>query len=182
MNKIIILTQLFLFALFANAESRLVLSSNDIVDGSALSNAQVLNGFGCQGGNQSPHLEWSGAPAKTKSFAITAYDPDAPTGSGWWHWIVYDIDASVNKMERDSGKEVSTSMPADAKQGRNDFGYFAYGGACPPAGDAHRYQFNLHALNIEKLPVNKDASAAMLGYFIHMHSIGTAQIEAHYKQ
>src|SRR5690606_5378007 len=142
----------------------------------------VLNGFGCQGDNQSPHLEWSGAPAGTKSFAVTAYDPDAPTGSGWWHWIVYDLNASVKKLERDSGKEHSTIMPVGAKHGRNDFGFFSYGGACPPAGEAHRYQFKLHALDIEKLPVNKDASAAMLGYFIQMHSIGTAQIEARHNE
>jgi len=182
MKKLVAIAQLIFLAFSANADTELLLSSKDIAEGDLLNNAQVLNGFGCEGSNQSPHLEWSGAPEETKSFAITAYDPDAPTGSGWWHWIVYDLDASVNALEKDSGNEANHRMPAGAKHGRNDFGYFGYGGACPPAGEVHRYQFNLHALDIKKLPVGTDASAAMLGYFIHMHSIGTAQIEARYQQ
>ena len=100
-----------------------------------LSDAQVFNGFGCTGKNISPAIKWSGAPSGTRSFAATLYDPDAPTGSGWWHWLVYDIPATANALPEHAGDADGKLLPAGAMQGRTDFGTSGFGGACPPQGD-----------------------------------------------
>jgi len=144
-----------------------------------MGNAQVFQGFGCSGGNISPALRWSDVPAGTKSFAITAYDPDAPTGSGWWHWVSYDLPASVSSLQTGAGK--AGAMPAGAKQGRNDFGSNDFGGACPPLGDApHRYIFTVFALKVDKLDVPADASAALIGFMLNANKLATASITARY--
>jgi hypothetical protein len=154
------------------------LRSPDIAEGSTLTKAQVFSGFGCTGDNQSPALRWSGAPAGTKSFALTVYDPDAPTGSGWWHWIVYDIPASTKELPK--GVKAA-SLPAGARQGRNDFGNGDFGGACPPVGDKpHRYIFTVFALKVDKLDVPADATAALIGYMLHANSLATATLKARY--
>lgn len=141
----------------------------------------VLDGFGCSGGNRSPALNWQHAPEGTKSFAITLYDPDAPTGSGWWHWVVYDIPASTHNLPEDAGNASGNGLPAGAVQGRTDFGSIGYGGACPPAGTAaHRYVMTIHALKIEKLPVPENASAAMVGFMINMNRLGSATLQTTY--
>ena len=151
--------------------------SADIRDNGTLKPAQVYQGFGCSGGNQSPQLEWSDAPAGTQSFAVTVYDPDAPTGSGWWHWVVYDIPATVHRLDAGAAK----ALPRGAKQGRNDFGSKDFGGACPPAGDKpHRYIVTVHALNVPKLDVPADASPALIGFTLHAHSLGTAALTGKY--
>src|SRR5207342_588867 len=111
------------------------LSSPTIKPNSKLTEAQVFNGFGCTGKNISPALKWSGAPAGTKSFAVTLYDPDAPTGSGWWHWVVYNIPASANELPEGAGAPDGKGLPPGSVQGRTDFGAPAFGGACPPPGD-----------------------------------------------
>lgn len=155
------------------------LKSPDIAPGSKLSNAQVFSGFGCSGENISPELHWSGAPAGTKSFALTVYDPDAPTGSGWWHWVVYDLPADATSLPRGIGK--TGSLPAGAHQGRNDFGTEDFGGACPPVGDKpHHYIFTIYALKVEKLDVKPDATAALVGFMIHANRLGSATLKAHY--
>jgi Raf kinase inhibitor-like YbhB/YbcL family protein len=126
--------------------AKLTLTSPDIREGQKIASAQVLNGMGCTGSNTSPALRWSGAPAGTKSFAITAYDPDAPTGSGWWHWVVYNIPASATQLAAGAGDPKKTLLPAGATQGNTDFGAPGYGGPCPPAGDKpHHYHFTLRA-------------------------------------
>ena len=159
--------------------SALDLSSTDIGNGKTMGNAQVFQGFGCSGGNLSPALRWSDVPAGTKSFAITAYDPDAPTGSGWWHWVSYDLPASVSSLQTGAGK--AGAMPAGAKQGRNDFGSNDFGGACPPLGDApHRYIFTVFALKVDKLDVPADASAALIGFMLNANKLATASITARY--
>ena len=156
------------------------LSSTSIAEGAKLGPAQVFEGFGGQGGNQSPQLSWSSAPAGTKSFAITAYDPDAPTGSGWWHWNVVNISASVTELTADaSGKD---ALPKGAMEIRNDYGVSKFGGACPPPGEVHRYIFTVHALGIEKLDLPKDASNALAGFMIRANSIGKASITAVYNR
>src|SRR6266571_4858543 len=103
--------------------------------GATIAEAQVFKGFGCEGKNVSPSLAWRNAPAGTKSFAITVYDPDAPTGSGWWHWIVFDIPADVTSLPAGVGNPASGQTPKGAVQSKNDFGKPGYGGPCPPQGD-----------------------------------------------
>ena len=106
-----------------------VLSSKAVPPDSRLTSAQVYNGFGCTGGNVSPDLQWTPGPEGTKSYAVTVYDPDAPTGSGWWHWIVYNIPADVTALDSGAGDLGGERLPAGAVQGRSDFGTFDFGGA-----------------------------------------------------
>ncbi|MEJ7136989.1 kinase inhibitor [Amphibiibacter pelophylacis] len=151
-------------------------TSTDMKDGQPLSSQQVYNGFGCSGANVSPQLSWSNAPAGTQSFAITAYDPDAPTGSGWWHWTVVNIPASVSSLPTGAGSKGGT-LPAGAVQGRSDFGTAGFGGACPPAGDKpHRYQFTVWALKTAHLPLDGQASGAMVGFMLGANALGKAQL------
>ena len=129
----------------------------DVKMGHPMGEEQEYKGFGCKGGNLSPELNWKGAPVGTLSYAVTVYDPDAPTGSGWWHWVVYDIPASATGLP--GGAVVKAALPTGAKQGRNDYGDRNFGGACPPAGDKpHHYIFTVYALKVAKLDVPEDAS------------------------
>lgn len=138
--------------------------------------AHVFNSFGCTGDNQSPALAWSGAPEGTKSYAVTIYDPDAPTGSGWWHWVVFNIPADVTALPTDASNE---GLPQGAVQSRTDFGSEAYGGPCPPKGDQpHRYVVAVHALDVEKLDLKPDSSGALVGYMLNEHRLGKAQLVA----
>ncbi|BCS89460.1 YbhB/YbcL family Raf kinase inhibitor-like protein [Pseudodesulfovibrio sediminis] len=155
------------------------LTSPTITDGGTLIEKHLLNGFGCTGDNISPALEWQNPPAGTKSFAITVYDPDAPTGSGWWHWVVFDIPKTTTGLAEDATG--NGQLPAGAIQSRTDFGAPGFGGACPPEQDkAHRYIFTIHALDIETLGLTPDSSAAMVGFFLHAHSLGSASLTAQY--
>lgn len=157
------------------------LTSPEVQPGATLGQAQVFNGFGCTGGNRSPALHWSDAPPGTRSYALTVYDPDAPTGSGWWHWIVYDLPAATTALAAGAGDAGGGQLPAGARQGRNDFGAHAFGGACPPLGDApHHYVFTLHALKVDQLDVPADASAALIGFMIHANTLGQASLTARY--
>ncbi|HBZ6107262.1 TPA: Raf kinase inhibitor-like protein YbcL, partial [Escherichia coli] len=141
-----------------------------------------FSGFGCEGGNTSPSLTWSGAPEGTKSFAVTVYDPDAPTGSGWWHWTVANIPATVTYLPADAGRRDGTKLPTGAVQGRNDFGYAGFGGACPPKGDKpHHYQFKVWALKTDKIPVDSNSSGALVGYMLNANKIATAEITPVYE-
>lgn len=182
LNKSVITLAILSFGLFTNAEAAgFMFSSPAIKPDSMLTQDQVFNGFGCSGKNISPPLKWSNAPAGTKSFAITVYDPDAPTGSGWWHWVVYNVPADVHELPEGAGDAAGTGIPKDAKQGRTDFGSAGFGGACPPAGDKpHRYIFTVHALKVEKLDVPADATAALIGYMINANRIGKASFTAKY--
>lgn len=167
---------LAVFSLSAQAEG-FTLTSSEIKTGVPLSNAQVFEGFGCHGDNQSPSLNWSGVPDGTKSFAITAYDPDAPTGSGWWHWTVVNIPLSVTSLVTGAGNKDGSKLPEGAVQGRNDFGYAGFGGACPPKGDTpHHYHFKVWALKTDKLPIDGNASGALVGYMLNANKIATAEV------
>ena len=142
-----------------------------------------FNGFGCTGDDLSPQLSWSGAPSETKSFAITVYDPDAPTGSGWWHWQVINIPASISNLDQGAGKAEKGNMPIGSMQVINDYGIRGFGGACPPKGHGtHRYQFTIHALSVEKLDIPDNASGALAGYMINANSIASHTLEALYKR
>jgi len=153
--------------------------SDGFKDGDYLPNDFILSadfGFGCAGGNKSPHLRWSGAPAEAKSFAVTCYDPDAPTGSGFWHWLVVNVPANVSELAEGAGSD-GGKLPAGALQTRTDFGTAGYGGPCPPEGDhPHRYLFTVFAVNADKLNVNADTSAAVVGFNLHFNTLAKAEI------
>jgi Raf kinase inhibitor-like YbhB/YbcL family protein len=139
---------------------------------------EEFNGFGCTGKNISPELSWSNAPKGTKSFALTVYDPDAPTGSGWWHWIVVNIPANVNHIAKGA-----TTLPKGAIETKTDYGKAGFGGACPPKGDKpHEYRFTIHALDVEKLDVNAESDSAMVGFMINQHTIQKATIVSYYQR
>ena len=157
------------------------LSSPEIKANGTIPKNFEFNGFGCSGENKSPALKWSGAPKGTKSFAVTMYDPDAPTGSGWWHWVVINIPADVNELAPNAGALSSTTLPKGAVQGRTDYGVAAWGGTCPPQGDKpHHYIFTVYALKTDKLDVPADATAALTGYMIHGNALGNASFTARY--
>ena len=176
---------LFAVALFGAAAAShaggFTLSSPEIKAGGMIPASFEFKGFGCNGDNKSPALKWSGAPAGTKSFAVTVYDPDAPTGSGWWHWMVIDIPAQTSELAADAGNAGGTGLPKGARQVRIDYGVNAFGGVCPPAGDkAHRYIFTVHALKTDKLDIPADATAALTGFMINANSLGKASFTAKY--
>lgn len=159
------------------------LTSTHIADQQTLPLRFVHSAMGAGGQNVSPDLAWSGAPEGTQSYALTMYDPDAPTGSGWWHWVVYDIPASATGLVMGAGAAGGAELPAGAKLGRTDFGTAEYGGAAPPPGHGpHRYIFTLYALNTGKLDVPPDASAAMVGFSIHFAKLAQAQLTATYER
>jgi Raf kinase inhibitor-like YbhB/YbcL family protein len=174
---------LSLCALSAANAQNMTLASPDLKDGGSIANEQVFSGFGCTGGNVSPALNWSGAPEGTKSFAVTMYDPDAPTGSGWWHWVVFNIPAGVTSLPKGAGDASKKLLPEGAIQSRTDFGVGGYGGPCPPPGHGqHHYIFTVFALDVDKLPDAKDdgASAALVGYDLNFHALAKATLTGLY--
>lgn len=157
------------------------LESPDIKANGTIPKKFEANVFGCGGENKSPALKWSGAPKGTQSYAVTVYDPDAPTGSGWWHWSVINIPANVTELKPDAGNASNANLPQGARQVRIDYGVAAWGGTCPPQGDKpHRYVFTVHALKTDKLDIPPDATAALAGFMINANSIGKASFTAKY--
>jgi len=157
------------------------LTSTDVKPGATLGNDQVFNGFGCTGNNISPQLSWNGAPAGTQSYAVTVYDPDAPTGSGWWHWVAINIPASATSLAHGAGTADGKQLPTGTMQIHTDFGAPGFGGSCPPPGDKpHRYIFTVYALKTAKIDVPLEATAAMAGYMINANKLGSATFTAYY--
>jgi Raf kinase inhibitor-like YbhB/YbcL family protein len=157
------------------------LQSAEIKPGASIAGAQVYKGFGCEGGNVSPSLQWTNAPAGTKSFAITVYDPDAPTGSGWWHWVMFNIPASVTALPAGAGDPAGGEAPQGAVQSRTDFGKPGYGGPCPPKGDKpHRYIFTVYALKTDKIDADADASGALVGFMLNANKLAKASFTGQY--
>ena len=162
----------------AGAAGAMSLTSSEIKAGGKIGDEQVFNRFGCSGQNVSPSVSWSGAPKGTKSFAVSMYDPDAPTGSGWWHWWVVNIPADVTSLPKGAGG--GTGLPAGAMQGKTDFGANAYGGPCPPPGKPHRYIITVFALGVDKLDVDQNASPAAIGFNANAHVLAKATLTGLY--
>ena len=155
----------------------LTLTSDDIEDGNALPNPHVADIMGCTGENQSPQLRWSGAPAETQSFAVTCFDPDAPTGSGFWHWVLFDIPGTVTELPRGAGSGAMVGLPSGAVHARNDMGALGYVGAAPPPGHGdHRYVFAVHALGVPTLGLDASATAAYVGFNLTFNTLARGTI------
>jgi Raf kinase inhibitor-like YbhB/YbcL family protein len=172
------LAALSAFCLFSASAYALELKSPDFKEGDTVPMKHVFNGMGCEGKNVSPALEWSGVPDGTKSLALTVYDPDAPSGSGWWHWEVVNIPPKTTKLAEGAS---AGKMPKGSLQTRNDFGKSEYDGPCPPTGDKpHHYVFTIYALKAAKLPLDKSAPGAMAGFVIHADLIDKATLTVTY--
>lgn len=153
----------------------LSLSSPDIKPGATIADEQVYSG--CSGKNISPALNWSGAPKGTKSFALMVYDPDAPTGSGFWHWVVFNISPDTTGLPKNAGDLKGDAAPKGAVQSRTDFGTPGYGGPCPPKGDKpHHYHFILFAVDADKIDADENASAAFVGFNLHFHTLAKTEL------
>jgi Raf kinase inhibitor-like YbhB/YbcL family protein len=165
----------------AVAASAIKLDSPDVKQGGKFSEEQVANVLGCDGKNISPALSWSGAPKGTKSFVVTLYDPDAPTGSGWWHWVAFNIPPDTTSLPKNAGDPKANLMPAGAILGRTDFGFSAYGGPCPPKGDKpHHYHLVVSATDLDKIDADANTSAAVIGFNLHFHTLAKGEIVATY--
>ncbi|KOR31775.1 hypothetical protein TI05_11490 [Achromatium sp. WMS3] len=177
-----IITSLFILLGINNVTAQeFTLISNELQG--QLTKTQVFSGFGCNGKNISPALRWINAPKNTKSFAVTVYDPDAPTGSGWWHWVIFNIPATVNELPTDAGRISKNLAPVDSIQSITDFGKVGFGGACPPKGDkAHRYIFTVYALDTERLALNAKTPPAMVGFFLNNKTIAKASLISYYQR
>lgn len=157
-------------------------ASDDVADGKTLPNPHVSGIMGAGGEDVSPHLSWTGFPEGTRSFAVTCFDPDAPTASGFWHWAVCDIPASTTELPTGAGDESGSGLPSGALTLRNDAGARRYIGAAPPGGHGpHRYMFAVHAVDVESLGIDETASPAFLGFNLFFHSIGRAIIAPVYE-
>ncbi len=157
------------------------LTSTHIADQQALPLQFVHSAMGAGGQNVSPDLAWSGAPEGTKSYAVTCYDPDAPTGSGFWHWYVIDLPAGVTELAANAGAQGGANLPQGARQIRNDYGSYSWGGCCPPPGDKpHRYIFTVHALSVDRIDVPDDAPAALTGFMVNANTLAKASFTATY--
>lgn len=174
MKKILILACLIIAFKGLYAQT-FTLSSADL--GGQFTNEFVAGNFGCSGNNQSPELHWVNAPAGTKSFAVTMYDPDAPTGSGLWHWVIVNIPASTSQLKRGAGNTQAKLAPLESLQSINDTGAAGYQGPCPPEGDApHRYLITVYALNTAQLGTTKSTTAAISGFLLNKASIAKASL------
>lgn len=161
----------------ADAAGRMSLSSPQFRNKGTIPMEQVYSSFGCTGQNISPALEWKGAPKGTQSFALTVYDPDAPTGAGWWHWVMFNIPADVTSLPKNAGNPSANLAPEGAVQSMTDFGSAGYGGPCPPPGDKpHHYYFTIYALDVPKIDADKAAMPDFIGYNIHFHTLAKAQL------
>jgi Raf kinase inhibitor-like YbhB/YbcL family protein len=163
------------------AQKTFTLSSKDL--GGQATKTEEFAGFGCTGKNQSPQLSWSNAPEGTKSFAITMYDPDAPTGSGWWHWIVFDIPSDCTELITNAGNTAVNLAPKGTVQSITNFGTTGYGGPCPPENHGiHQYIITIYALKTDKLGLDATANPAIVGYYLWMNTLSKASIVTYYQR
>jgi Raf kinase inhibitor-like YbhB/YbcL family protein len=163
------------------AQKTFTLTSKDL--GGQATKTEEFGGFGCTGKNQSPQLSWANAPEGTKSFAITMYDPNAPTGSGWWHWIVFNIPKDVNELATNAGNLTLNLAPKGATQSITDYGVAGYGGPCPPENHGlHQYIITVYALKTDKLALDSNTNPAVVGYNLWANSIAKASIVTYYQR
>ena len=157
------------------------LKSKDV--GGQATSKQVFKGFGCTGDNISPELFWENPPIGTKSFAVTMYDPDAPTGSGFWHWVIFDIPADATELKSDAGDLSKNLAPSGSIQSATDFGQAGYGGPCPPQGHGiHEYLITVYALKTDKLGLDKTATPAFVGFNLYSNTLAKASVIMYYKR
>ncbi len=182
MQKIVFILAVFL-TLNVNlfAQGTFTLSSATL--GGNSTQTEEFNGFGCTGENQSPQLSWENVPEGTKSFAVTMYDPDAPTGSGWWHWLVFDIPADVKSLPAGAGDLTKGLMSKEAIQSITNYGVAGYGGPCPPENHGlHQYVITVHALKTDKLGLDANTNPAVVGYYLWNNTIAKASIVTYYER
>ncbi|MDC9597623.1 YbhB/YbcL family Raf kinase inhibitor-like protein [Xenorhabdus anantnagensis] len=161
----------------------MIISSVEFKNNDFLKKEHEFNEFGGNGDSRSPELAWAEAPAETKSFAITVYDPDAPTGSGFWHWVAFDIPIETQVLPANAGQSDGSKLPIGTIQSRNDYGLIGFDGPCPPVGDkAHRYIFTVHALSVEKLGVDAETTNAVARFMIQANTLATASITGYYQR
>jgi Raf kinase inhibitor-like YbhB/YbcL family protein len=176
-----ILSAFLILSAVLSGQNTFTLSSNDL--GGEATKSNEFNGFGGNGDNISPQLSWKNAPEGTKSFAITMYDPDAPTGSGWWHWLVFDIPSSMNELVATAGNIELNLAPKGAIQSITDYGIKGYGGPCPPEGHGlHQYIITVYALKTDKLGLDENTNAAIVGYYLWNNTLAKASIVSYYKR
>ncbi len=181
MKKVTLLTIGLCLGLSLTFSQTFTLTSKSV--GGQATSKQESNTFGCDGENLSPQLSWINAPEGTKSFAVTMYDPDAPTGSGWWHWVVFDIPGNVTGLAEGAGNILKNLAPEGCVQGITDMGQPGYMGPCPPQGSSyHRYIITVYALKTPKLGLDSKASPAMVGYNLSQNLIEKASLIFYYKK
>ncbi|MGI2259059.1 YbhB/YbcL family Raf kinase inhibitor-like protein [Shewanella sp. GXUN23E] len=174
--KLLTLSGLLLSSVTCQA---LTLSSDSVTNDQSFRNQQIFNQWGCTGDNISPQLSWSDVPEGTRSFALTMYDPDAPTGSGWWHWLVINLPADSRSLPAGAGDLGKSDLPKGASMVTNDFGFKGYGGACPPPdAKPHQYHITLYALDTDKIELPGNATAALAGYNILQHVLAKSVLTA----
>lgn len=178
--RTIILAAIIMMALLGKTQT-FTLKSNEL--GGQAHSKQVFNNFGCKGENKSPQLIWENVPAGTKSFAVTMYDENAPTGSGWWHWLIFDIDKSILQLSPDAGNVTTQNAPNNSIQSKTDFGTPGYSGPCPTPGSGfHKYTVTVYALDTEKLGLDVNANPALVGFYLSQHLIQKASLVFYHKQ
>lgn len=179
--KMVFFVILSIVAAISVSAQTFTLKSNDV--GGQATMKQVANGFGCTGENQSPQLSWENAPAGTKSFAITMYDKDAPTGSGLWHWVVVDLPADTKELKAGAGDPSKKLLPVGAIVLNNDGGMQGYMGPCPPEGAApHQYLVTVYALKTDKLGIDAKTGSAIAGFYLNSMMLAKASIVFYYNR
>lgn len=181
MKKNLFLATVLLLSFQTFYSQTFTLKSTDL--GGQSTKKQEFNGFGCEGENASPQLSWANAPKETKSFAITMYDPDAPTGSGFWHWIVFNIPSHINELVTNAGNTSLSLMPKEAIQSITDYGMKGFGGPCPPKGHGiHQYIITIYALKTDKLPLDANTNPAIVGFYLWQNTIEKASLITYYRR
>ena len=181
LKKIFILSAILAMSSSIFAQKTFTLTSKDL--GGSFTKKNEFKGFGCDGENASPQLSWANAPEGTKSFAVTCYDPDAPTGAGWWHWVAFDIPATAMELVAKAGDPTLNLAPNGTIQSLTSYGAKGFGGPCPPKGHGfHTYIFTVYALKTDKLGLDANTNPELVGYNLWANTLAKATIVAYYQR